>query len=582
MRPASRLLKTYHLGLVATTAWCVLAACVLPGLLDRSVIGSQAAAATAGNIVPVEEAAAWLTEQLEGGLLSGPNPDLTQYYASSVDASIDAALSLTQIVGYDATVAEIRGAVVAEGHDFAHPVSVLNDPVGQAFLIGPTAKLASFAYRTGLNARSFGNPSADLVEEIIDSIDIEGAQVGRVRDRFVDASVDDGVAFDGTDRADVLALGWSIDAVIRARDDLAPADQAQLNAPIDAMVSYLRQQQCAGSAGGFFRASFNAEPCDSPATQSRVPNNLVTARIALILQDLAEAGLLDSQLTTTLDELVAWLQFEQNVNGSFGEVKDSAAHTQTTGWAGLALWRAGDVVRGQLAGTWLRGVQWFDPVPCGESTLLAALGAVAPDKETFRLAKDAGPGPSLGWRRATSGAIPLLRFTPFKPGPPTLSAPTGFVHAGARVQLAITHTDDNERLCLSGPKLAGKSIPVDEPVEVTTIVAPAGTANRVYRVAAIDGGGTAVLRVLDSTTFKVRAKFRSVRRGAKQKIVVSGLAPGERVRIRVNGKTVAKGKANVNGKFKKRFKVKTRKGKARVSVRGRFDDRTGRTRFRVR
>lgn len=54
------------------------------------------------------------------------------------------------------------------------------------------------------------------------------------------------------------------------------------------------------------------------------------------------------------------------------------------------------------------------------------------------------------------------------------------------------------------------------------------------------------------------------------------------MRIRVNGKKVAKGQANANGKFKKRFKVKTRKGRAKVTVRGRFEDRTGRTRFRVR
>jgi hypothetical protein len=577
MRPASRLLHASRLGFVATTALGVLVAAVVPGLVGPNALQDQAAAAAFGNTAPVEKAAIWLSDQLVGGLIHDPGETGGEYYDPSVDAAIDAALAFQQILDYDPVVTEIRTGVVANTHDFAHPVSeVSNVTVGQAFLVGPTAKLASFAYRTGLDPTALGNPDADLIDEIIDSVDLEGANLGRVRDRFVDASPDDAVDFEAgqTDRADVLALAWSLDALIRARDVL-PAD-GQLDAAIIAMIDYLQLQQCDGGVGRYFRANFAADPCDTSPDFARVPSTQVTARIALIIEDLEDDALIQPPLGAMRNQAVSWLQLVQKPSGSF----DSNA--LVTGYAGLALEGSGDWMAAQNAAAWLRGVQWFRPVPCGEEATAQGVGAVALDKTAYEQAKTTGPGPGVGWRRATASALPLLRFTPYVTGPPSLSGPAGFVRAGAWTELEITQADDNERLCVAGPKLVGKSLLVNQSVELIPIVAPPGTMDRVYRLHAIDGTDTAVLRVLDSTTFKVRAKFRSVRRGAKQKIAVAGLAPGERVRIRVNGKTVAKGKANVNGKFKDRFKVKTRKGRAKVTVRGRFDDRTGRTRFKVR
>lgn len=578
MRPASRLLHTSHLGLVATTAMALLVAGILPALVGPKALRDQAAAAV-GNIAPVEEAAGWLSGQLVGGLINDPAETGGEYYDPSIDAAIDAALAFDQIIGFDTVVTDIRAAVVANTHDFAHPVTeVLNESVGQAFLVGPTAKLASFAYRTGLDPTALGNPDADLIDEVLESVDLEGANLGRVRDRFVDASPDDAVDFEvgKTNRADTLALAWSIDAVIRARATLPPLEAAQLDPAVDAMIGYLQLQQCDGGVGRYFRANLGSDPCDTSPDFARVPSTQVTARIALLLQDLDDEALIQAPLGTMRNQAVSWLQVVQKPSGSFD------ANALTTGYAGLALERSGDWLAAQAAAAWIRGVQWFHPVPCGEESTTHGLGAVALDKTAYDQAKASGPGSGIGWRRATASAIPLLQFTPYITGPPSLGAPTGFVHAGAKTELKVTRADDNERLCVAGPKLDGKSLLVNESVESIPIVAPAGTKDRVYRVYAIDGTDTAVLRVLDRTTFKVRAKFRSVRRGAKQKIVVSGLAVGERVRVRVNGKTVAKGKANANGKFMKRVKVKTRKGKARVTVRGRFDDRTGRTRFKVR
>lgn len=127
MRPASRLQRSSHLGIVAITALAVVVAGLVPGLLGPQALRDRAAAAEIGNIAPVEEAASWLSDQLVGGLINDPAETGGEYYDPSVDAAIDAALAFQGIVDYDSVVTEIRMGVVATTHDFAHPVTeVLN------------------------------------------------------------------------------------------------------------------------------------------------------------------------------------------------------------------------------------------------------------------------------------------------------------------------------------------------------------------------------------------------------------------------------------------------------------------------
>ncbi len=115
----------------------------------------------------------------------------------------------------------------------------------------------------------------------------------------------------------------------------------------------------------------------------------------------------------------------------------------------------------------------------------------------------------------------------------------------------------------------------------TTVPLRAGSGTRVYDVATSEGVlATYSFEALAAKTLPVKRKKR-VEAGGKQRVVVTGLADGESVRVFYRGKRVADGIANDKHRFVARFKAGRKAGVQKVRVVGEFGNRTATKSFRV-
>ena len=108
------------------------------------------------------------------------------------------------------------------------------------------------------------------------------------------------------------------------------------------------------------------------------------------------------------------------------------------------------------------------------------------------------------------------------------------------------------------------------------------TGERSFDVENADGSlGTSTLHTLGRLEIPFRLD-RSVPRGERQVVRVTGLAPQERVTVKLRGRKVAVGRANDAGRFVARFAVTGKPGRAEVTVVGQFPDlRSNSKTFRV-
>lgn len=596
MRPMTRTITI--LGGIVRPRFVALSA--IAALVGTSLLAVPASAASTTSPA-AEKAAQWLDQQLIGDLLYAGAPQF--------EASTDAALSFARITGHEATGDAIVGAlseVSAESGPgylgYMQPNIYAGEAgfQGQEFRAHATAKTAMVASRMGLDIENFvpdaGNPGNDvnLVEEIEDLInvdtrmeageEVEGYVSGRIEDHYRPSGGEREPRNGPDDKADVAAQAWAVEVLRLAAAD-SPNDD-NLDYKAQRATLFLRAQQCPGPTGGYFRANFTTgkfaddQACVTGGFNSD-PNNLVTAQVLLALDRLVDTldPAVDSPLRAMLSNAVTYLVRVQKTSGGFSLEKVGDPDAAATAMAGLALYEAGYPAQARNAAMALRRLQVFDPEPCpgfpGDAD-----GAVAANSPAYELGKAAGIGGVFSWSATTALSLPLLSLMPRTVGSPTITGPTGFVHSGTSVTLRASNLEPGERVCVSGLKLT-RLITAREASTAVPTVAPAGTANRVFTIASMEGARSLILKVLDKKTLSIKAK-KKVKRNKKMTFTVSGLAPGETVIAKVKNKTVAKGTANSKGVFTKKFKVKAPKGTASIKVWGHFKDRFGQKQFKVR
>ncbi|WP_205474857.1 hypothetical protein [Nocardioides sp. SYSU D00038] len=563
----------------------------LSGLLAGGLVAGVAAPAQAADETPAITGAAWLADQPTNGLLTYEG-----WFGPDYGLSIDALLALNAVGTEQDTVDDIAAAIGANVEaytDYSYTMPV--DPDGPEGPEGPVDHVHSgrSAQGTAKALVSLQAAGVDVTEIDPDGAgDDEKGPAGDVNDgdinlitrlealtrddtgRIVDDAQVDGVFAPSENYAATIGQSFAARALGAANSPEATK-----------AITYLLAQQC---AAGFFRAQPTSPDPDSGATETCAAASSPTGDVdASALALLALADLLDkddqpvvvplyTQIATAGDKAAAWLKTQQAAAGSF--VSDSGPNANSTGLAGWALgaWgavratTAHDAAAGRAA-VWLRRHQLVNAGPC--TTFAAAdRGAIALDDLDLADAKN-GPiaAADLGrYLRASAQAIPALNYSPEPTQANGVTLPA-FARTGTKTVVATARgAAPGDSICL----VNGAS---------TNLVAGSASGSASFGVA-LPAAGVRTVQAYDSTGLLGSAKVtvlgrkvltlkfaKKVRKGKKQTVKVRGLAAGESVVVKVNGKRVKAGRANASGVFTATFK-QTKVGKKRLLVTGQYAD----------
>jgi hypothetical protein len=518
---------------------CALVAVGTLTFAGLTVAGAPAQAATP-DPRPLTIGATWLESQLTGGLIHNQQFDFDDY-----GLTIDAGLSLAAVGGHATAVDAISTAIAANiGSYTSYPGHTL---------AGSIAKAASFALAAGDDPTAYGgkNLITDLESRVAGSAPI----VGRIQDDFTPGPFE-------SDFANVIGQAFA-----------ARALSAEGSGKASDVVSFLLQQQC---SAGFFRLYFNPDPaatdqsCDGGATGESAPDTDATALTVLQLRALASPP---PAVSAAIDDAEAWLLGAQRADGSFGGgASTEAPNTDSTGLAGWVLGVLGDDTAAARAATWVRSHQADEPTAC-PNALSNQTGALGYDDAAVAAGRADGiTTPTQDqWRRATAPSLPVLQWAPPASSPFDVSGPTGYVQAGTTVGFQVSGAAPGTKVCISGVGAPRTVVAPSSGSFPVSVAMPAGTADHVV-VASVRKGDSAgfQVRALGATTLRVRPARDTVHRGARLRLVVRGLAPGESVTLRVRGVTVRSGNADLDGTFVKRVRPGHRLGKVRIVARGEF------------
>jgi hypothetical protein len=410
---------------------------------------------------------------------------------------------------------------------------------------GATAKAAAFLLSQGRSDVTVDALIASLEE---DHISTSGPTTGRL--------VDDSFDFETP-----LTQALAVSALNNAGSDLA-----------NSALSFLLSQQC---AAGFFRTAFSDkadsdQSCDGATSPTGSADT--TGLAVLMLQDQRSKPVVSAAITKALD----WLISVQAADGSFND-----GNANSTGLAGWALGVSGRTAAASKAAGWVRSQQLANAGSCAKYAAKDN-GAIVVDSLALTNASggalDAVATDSAN--RATAQSLPALLWAPggASAGETTLTTPTGFVAAGSAQTAKLAGAPGNT-VCVSTGG-AGTRVVLDaNGAGSVPLTAPATTGK--VTVSAVDAGGetdTASFTALAATKLAVKAK-KSVKRGAKVAIKVTGLEEGEAVIVKIGHK---KYDATANAKGKAKVKVTVAKaGKLKVKAVGAFANRKGKTRITV-
>jgi hypothetical protein len=382
---------------------------------------------------PVRQGASWLAHQFSDGLVHNDQFDFDDY-----GLTIDTALALRDVGRQRADVRAARNAVAAHVGDYIG--------TGDEQYASATAKALVFALRTGASPRHFGG--VDLVSRLVALTDGSG----RIADRS---------AFG--DFANVLGQAYAARGL---RATHAPHARKA--------TRFLLEQQC---RGGYFRLYFaptgSPVSCDDGRSSGlSAPDTDATAIAVQMLLPQRSRPV----VRRALHHAERWLLRHQRHDGSFlGGTTTDTPNSNSTGLAGSALGLLGDAAAARRAAVWVRRQQVHEAGTC-TTALQHQRGALAYDPVAYRAAEATGIGAAEldQWRRASSQAMPVLRWAPRAGGPLTLVRTAKL--RGATATLVVRGVAPGDTVCLSG---AGDRV--------------AGTANRrgVARVpVAIPSGAT--------------------------------------------------------------------------------------------
>ena len=149
-----------------------------------------------------------------------------------------------------------------------------------------------------------------------------------------------------------------------------------------------------------------------------------------------------------------------------------------------------------------------------------------------------------------------------------LVGPAGFQRAGSRASLEMLGAAAGARFVLRGPGVDNATVVVGSDGVLTRLVTlPKGTTTASYVLLGADGQVADDTRVLGKRRLKVSTRATD---GPRTRVLVRTLAPSERVRLVVAGKTLAKGRANSKGRFVARVRLAGDRDKVRVRAVGQF------------
>lgn len=162
-----------------------------------------------------------------------------------------------------------------------------------------------------------------------------------------------------------------------------------------------------------------------------------------------------------------------------------------------------------------------------------------------------------------------------------LVGPAGFSRAGSKVALEVLGAAPGARFVLRGPGVADATIVAASDGVLTRMVTlPQATTTAAYVLVGSDGQVTDPTRVLGKRSLKVSASESD---GPRTRVLVRRVVAGEKVRLVVAGRTLAKGRANAQGRFLARVALPDGRAKVRVRAEGQFPAlRSGSTVVRAR
>jgi hypothetical protein len=524
-------MRTTLRRVAASSAGAALALTGLAGLTSSPASADPSPSSTS--------ATNWLAGELTNGLfhfvVTDPPPGFEyDEYGLSLDGGF-AALT----AGNNAVAGQVRDAVAAHIDDYITG-DAFGDP-GSTYA-GATAKALTYAQASGGAPTSFGG--VNLVTRLESLVQPSG--------RLADVSTFGDLA--NTIGQSFAARGLTTAGSAKAAD----------------VTSFLLKQQC---PAGFFRLEFAA---DAPCTANTDPDTDVTAFVMLNLQNQGQKP----DVKAAIDRAAAWLLATQAGDGSFGGGAVTAApNTNSTGLAAWALGESCRVAAANKAAAYVRGFQ----VPAGQTGPLGTeVGAIAYDAGARTLGQNEGitDATSDQWRRATAQAGPGLAWEPGAAPTVQVSAPKRFVKGGDTAKVTITGAAPGERVCVSDSNGGAATLTgTGSPLTYDVVTAKKGTD---ITVSATTGPGSAGddVRVLGKQHLKPKLA-KTVTRGSKVTVTLKKLGAKEKVRLFVDGKLVAKGKANKLGVFKGRFLARLVVGTHKLKAVGQFKNRVGTATFRV-
>lgn len=527
---------------------CLVAAPVLTlGALAATPAPSYAAA----DPTPVDNGAAWLAGELTDGLMHND-----QFDFDDLGLTVDTGLALSYLDRAE-PVSTIAGAIAPVVADY-YSYYVAEGKTHVA--AGSLAKAAVFADAAGKDASDFGG--RDLAAELADRVSTDEASAGRISDVFFPEE-----PFE-SDFSNTIGQSFAVLAL----------DNAE-NGASSSAANFLIAQQC---AEGFFRTGLGADLADTCDSDEAASASTDTTALALL--NLDGLGVFSTGVDDAKSAAVAWLLETQAADGSWGgEAPTAASNANSTGLAGWALGVVGETEAAAKAATWLRARQADDFGPC-TTGLTVASGAIAYDDAALAAGRSEGIEVSSQdqFRRASAQALPALQWAPAGTYASEPTSTEGFVRAGSAQDVQAEGLAPGQTVCFArgaSQDLVNADVDGNASGSVTL---PAGSGTRRYDVGLTDGVlGSITFRALDAKTFKVGVKKKRVPATKKQKVTVKGLAVGESVRVKYDGKVVGKGVAGADHRFSTTFKVGKQTGKQKVRIRGEFGNRTGAQKFRV-
>lgn len=519
-----------------------------------AVSPAPASAAAGTDPAPATAAGTWLYGQLTDGLVHNQQYDFDDY-----GLTIDAGLALHAVGAPEAAVDAISDAIAANIDAYVAP------GYGTNLSAGGTAKALVLATAAGADPASYGG--RDLVTDLEGRVATDGAIAGRIQDDW-DASDPY-----GADYANVLGQAYAVeglDAVDSSRTDSA--------------TDFLLEQQC---SSGFFRLNLSTadaadQTCDGSDGQPSVD---ATAIAVEALQSQVD----DTDVAAHVDAAIAWLESQQNDDGSFGSDADiPAGNANSTGLAGYALLLGDRTGAAARSASWLRAHQATNVANCVYYDA-SDVGAVVYDDAALTAAQGgAMDAAALDQSvRATAQALPALLAAPAADGDANVLFTAEYVKAGGKKPVGVTGAAPGEALCaMLGEQSVLGYADGDGEAELAVLI-PKKTATSKVKVANATGKiGSAEINALGAKKLKVSLAAK-VKKGTKQTIKVTGLAPGESVTVSVTWPSTGHGgsgsgsggQANGKGVYTTSLKAQSPTGKAKVKVVGQFKNRKASTTF---